>query len=161
MMTYHLMTEAEKERASDWTYEGEYAIYNEPPYAEQKKQRIGFGNPARDKNFYAYYDGDTFVGYTNILEEEREVFIGIGVRPDLCGQGYGQRIMKLVREISKTLYPGKPLYLEVRTWNRRAIRCYEKAGFVVEGEPFTQRTLIGEGEFIRMRFADEKDRGLE
>ena len=90
------------------------------------------------------------VGYTNILEERQAVFIGIGVRPDLCGQGYGQQMMKLAQTISQTLYPGKPLYLEVRSWNRRAIRCYEKAGFVAQGEPFVQRTPIGEGEFIRM-----------
>ena len=75
---------------------------------------------------------------------------GTSVRPDLCGQGYGQQMMKLAQTISQTLYPGKPLYLEVRSWNRRAIRCYEKAGFVAEGEPFIQRTPIGEGEFIRM-----------
>ena len=150
MLTYHLMTEQEKELASSWQYEGEYAIYNEPSYQEQKEKGIGFGNPARDKNFYAYCDGQELVGFTNILEEQQAVFIGSGVRPDLCGQGYGQQMMKLAQTISQTLYPGKPLYLEVRSWNRRAIRCYEKAGFVAEGEPFIQRTPIGEGEFIRM-----------
>ena len=150
MLTYHLMTEQEKELASGWQYEGEYAIYNEPSYQEQKEKGIGFGNPKCDKNFYAYCDGQELVGFTNILEERQAVFIGIGVRPDLCGQGYGQQMMKLAQAISQTLYPGKPLYLEVRSWNRRAIRCYEKAGFVAEGEPFVQRTPIGEGEFIRM-----------
>ena len=53
MLTYHLMTEQEKELASSWRYKGEYAIYNEPSYQEQKEKGIGFGNPARDKNFYA------------------------------------------------------------------------------------------------------------
>ena len=129
MLTYHLMTEQEKELASSWQYEGEYAIYNEPSYQEQKEKGIGFGNPARDKNFYAYCDGQELVGFTNILEEQQAVFIGIGVRPDLCGHGYGQQMMKLAQTISQTLYPGKPLYLEVRSWNKRAIRCYEKAGF--------------------------------
>lgn len=89
MLTYHLMTEQEKELASSWQYEGEYAIYNEPSYQEQKEKGIGFGNPARDKNFYAYCDGQELVGFTNILEEQQAVFIGIGVRPDRCGQGYG------------------------------------------------------------------------
>ena len=81
MLTYHLMTEQEKELASGWQYEGEYAIYNEPSYQEQKEKGIGFGNPKRDKNFYAYCDGQTLVGFTNILEEQQAVFIGIGVRP--------------------------------------------------------------------------------
>lgn len=86
MLTYHLMTEQEKELASSWQYEGEYAIYNEPSYQEQKEKGIGFGNPARDKNFYAYCDGQTLVGYTNILEERQAVFIGIGVRPTCAGR---------------------------------------------------------------------------
>ena len=78
MLTYHLMTEQEKELASGWRYEGEYAIYNEPSYQEQKEKGIGFGNPKRDKNFYAYCDGQELVGFTNILEERQAVFLGIG-----------------------------------------------------------------------------------
>ena len=38
MLTYHLMTEQEKELASSWRYKGEYAIYNEPSYQEQKEK---------------------------------------------------------------------------------------------------------------------------
>ena len=37
MLTYHQTTEAEKYRITAWEYEGEYAIYNATPYAEQKK----------------------------------------------------------------------------------------------------------------------------
>ena len=43
MLTYHQTTEAEKYRITAWEYEGEYAIYNATPYAEQKKK--GFGCP--------------------------------------------------------------------------------------------------------------------
>ena len=57
---------------------------------------------------------------------------------------------KVAQTFSQNLYPGKTYYQEVCSWNRRAIRCYEKAGFVAQGEPFVQRTPIGEGEFIRM-----------
>lgn len=52
--------------------------------------------------------------------------------------------------ISKSLYPEKPLCLEVRTWNVRAVTCYEKAGFRIDDEPFSRTTLIGEGTFYRM-----------
>ena len=45
MLTYHQTTEAEKYRITAWEYEGEYAIYNATPYAEQKKKGFGFGNP--------------------------------------------------------------------------------------------------------------------
>lgn len=40
MLTYHQTTEAEKYRITAWEYEGEYAIYNATPYAEQKKKAL-------------------------------------------------------------------------------------------------------------------------
>ena len=42
------------------------------------------------------------------------------------------------------------MYLEVRTWIARAVRCYEKAGFRVVGEPVKRVTLSGEGTFYHM-----------
>ncbi|MFQ9394079.1 MAG: GNAT family N-acetyltransferase [Lachnospiraceae bacterium] len=84
-------------------------------------------------NFYSFYDGTSLVGFVNLSEEENEVFFGIGVNPDCCNHGYGQQMTRIACELSQTLFPGKPLYLEVRTWNTRAVRCYEKAGFCITG----------------------------
>lgn len=50
-------------------------------------------------------------------------------------------------EISKKLYPNKPLYLEVRTWNIRAVKCYQKAGFRIDGQAYELTTGIGTGTF--------------
>lgn len=150
MITYHIMTESEKEQISAWNYTGNYHIYNMPSYAEQLKQGVAFGNPKCEKNFYTYYDGNELIGFTNIAEEETEVFIGIGVTPTICGMGYGQKILRIAQHIADTLYPNKPLYLEVRTWNERAIRCYQKAGFTIDGEILEQETWIGTGYFFRM-----------
>lgn len=150
MITYHVMTEEEKEIIASWNYTGEYEIYNMPSYQEQKEKKVAFGNPKCAKNFYAYYDESTLIGFTNILEEEKEVFIGIGVSPDICGKGYGQKILQIAHSISKTLYPNKPMYLEVRTWNKRAIACYQKAGFKIDGQEFDQQTMSGAGHFFRM-----------
>ena len=150
MLKYHLMDESEKEIISNWKYEGEYGLYNMPPYREQKEQRTAFGNPERVQNYYTYCDGDRLIGFTSILEKEKEVSIGIGIDPKICGRGYGEEILMLAAEISQTLYPGKPLCLEVRTWNQRAVRCYEKAGFQMDGMPFEQSTPIGKGTFYRM-----------
>lgn len=53
-------------------------------------------------------------------------------------------------ESSKKLYPNKPLYLEVRTWNTRAVKYYEKAGFRIDGQAYELTTGIGTGTFYRM-----------
>ena len=129
MLTYHQTTEAEKYRITAWEYEGEYAIYNATPYAEQKKKGFGF---------------------INLYEEETEVFFGIGVAPAHCGKGYGRQMTEIACTLSRRLFPGKPLYLEVRIWNTRAVRCYQKAGFRIVGEPLRQTTSLGEGLFYRM-----------
>lgn len=148
MLTYHQTTEAEKYRITAWEYEGEYAIYNATPYAEQKKKGFGFANPLN--HFYSFYAGEELVGFINLYEEETEVFFGIGVAPAHCGKGYGRQMTEIACTLSRRLFPGKPLYLEVRTWNTRAVRCYQKAGFCIVGEPLRQTTSLGEGLFYRM-----------
>ena len=35
-------------------------------------------------------------------------------------------MLLITYEISKKLYPNKPLYMEIRTWNIRAVKCYQK-----------------------------------
>ena len=144
------LTEADKREICSWHYDGEYAIYDLPPYEEMKMQKIGFLNPKQEKNFFAFWEGNKLVGFVNILEEPMEVFIGIGVNPNLCGRGYGCQILQDAYDISKSRCPQKPLYLEVRSLNKRAVRCYENAGFRIDGEPFEQITGIGAGTFLRM-----------
>ena len=148
MLTYHKTTEEEKYVITEWKYPGEYAVYDSTPYEEQKKRGFGFANPAN--HFYSFYDETALVGFINLYEEETEIFFGIGVNPDCCGEGYGQQMTKAACDLSGRLFPGKPLYLEVRTWNARAVRCYEKAGFRITGEPIRQTTSVGDGVFYHM-----------
>lgn len=148
MLTYHQTTENEKYEINDWKYSGDYAIYNNPPYEEQKKTGRGFANPAN--HFYSFYDNGALVGFINLSDEGSEVFFGIGANPDYCNKGYGQQMTQTAWEISRQLFPGKPVYLEVRTWNKRAVRCYEKAGFHIVGDPIHQTTSAGDGVFYHM-----------
>ena len=91
------------------------------------------------------------VGYINLKEKESDVVLGVGVHPDMCGKGYGQTIVKLAIELSKVVFGEKPIYMEVRSWNTRAVKCYEKAGFHIIGEPYRKTTPIGEGFFYRLQ----------
>ena len=152
MLRYHKTTEEEKKAITAWQYAGEYAIYNTAPYAEQKARGVGFANPKN--NFYSFLEDGALVGFINLYEEQTEVFFGIGVRPDACGGGYGQQMTRAACDLSHSLFPGKPLYLEVRTWNRRAVRCYEKAGFCIVGAPIRQTTHAGDGVFYHMVYRD-------
>lgn len=148
MLTYHKTTEEEKFEVGGWRYDGEYAVYDLPPYEEQLKLRMGLANP---KNcFYSFTDGDRLIGFINLIERETEVFFGIGVAPALCGRGYGREITEAACALSHQLFPGKPVFLEVQTWNTRAVRCYEKAGFRIVGEPVKRMKPSGEVLYYRM-----------
>ena len=149
-LSQHPLTEAEKREICAWRYDGEYAVYDLPAYEEMQEKRMGFCNPEREDNYLSRHQAGCLVGFTNLLEEEREIFVGIGVNPEFCGRGYGQRILREACDLSKRHAPGKPLYLEVRTWNTRAVCCYEKAGFRIDRAPFEQVTGMGPGTFYRM-----------
>lgn len=149
-MNVRYLTEKDKEEICSWKYDDDYSIYNLPPFKEMKKLQKGFFNPLSEKNYRAFLFDKILVGYINLNEKEKEIFLGIGVHPDFCGKGYGKIILRKACEISKTLYPDKPMYLEVRTWNKRAIACYESAGFKIVGDAFERTTEIGNGLFFRM-----------
>ena len=107
-------------------------------------------NPEKENNYRVFKNDNNIIGYIYLSERETEVFIGIGVNPNFLNMGFGTQILLESSALSKELYPEKPLCLEVRNWNERAIRCYEKAGFVIDGEAYEQETPIGVGYFYRM-----------
>jgi len=146
----HPLTEAHKREICAWRYDGEYSVYNLPAYEEMARRQSGFMNPARTDNYIGFSVDGELVGFVNLLEEPDEVFVGIGVHPEHVNKGFGRRILTAASQIAREKYPGKPLYLEVRTWNERALRCYRRAGFSVVGEPFEQTTGAGTGIFCKL-----------
>lgn len=104
-LKYRNLTEDDKRQICSWKYTGEYKIYNLPSYDVMKMQQQGFMDPEHEKNYFAFLDCDVLVGFVNILEKDTEVFIGVGVKPVLCGKHYGRRILEETYHISKWLYP--------------------------------------------------------
>ena len=72
------------------------------------------------------------------------------LKPSLCGQKLGSEVMEMVKQKCRELYPSKEIILEVRSFNMRAIKCYEKAGFMVK-EVYKKTTPIGDGKFCIMK----------
>ena len=149
-MTGGPLTEDDKRELCAWRYEGAYALYNLPPYEELRGAKRGFMDPRREADYRGFRVDGQLTGYVHIIEGPDGISIGIGVRPDCCGKGHGCRILKETCQALRARFPGKPLVLAVRTWNLRAIRCYQKAGFRAEGGPYEAVTPCGRGEFIRM-----------
>ncbi len=143
MLTRHPLTERHKQEICSWQYPEPYAAYNLPPYEIMQEKQSGFMNPDREKDYHGFSLDGTFVGYANLREKPDGIFIGIGVHPDFCDKGIGRRILQMITD----LCPGKRLYLIVRTWNQRAIRCYERAGFRIVTAPYI---IPNRGTFYKM-----------
>ena len=150
MLIHHPLTEAQRREICAWKYEGEYAAYNLPPFEVMKEQKSGFMNPDREGDYRGFSMDGMLIGFVNIREKSNGIFIGIGVHPGFLNRGFGRRILAMTVDLACELHPDRLLYLEVRTWNERAIRCYQHAGFRIDGEPFQQVTGMGKGEFYRM-----------
>lgn len=55
--------------------------------------------------------------------------IGLGVRPDLTGQGHGSEYVNAVIDFARRMYAPDRLRVTIAAFNTRALRVWEKAGF--------------------------------
>lgn len=128
------MTAEYAREMSLWKYGGEYSFYDrngETDYPEGEAfacldetgklaGHFHFGEDARiptlEENVYA-------PGYLDI---------GLGLRPDLCGQGLGEEFLKLGLAFGKAQFSARRFRLSVACFNLRAVKVYERCGFAVD-----------------------------
>lgn len=81
---------------------------------------------------------DRLIGFTALWDfawNHGDCFVSIGIGdPAYRGKGYGAEAMKLTLRYAFTELNLRRVTLFVFEYNQRAIRSYEKAGFVREGE---------------------------
>jgi len=73
--------------------------------------------------------------YDNIDWKNRAAEVGIAIGDKLCwNQGYGTETMRLLLKFGFGTLNLNRIFLRVYEYNQRAVRSYEKAGFVLEGK---------------------------
>lgn len=148
----HKLSEVQAKEISNWKYTGEYSIYNLPSWNKMIQENYSLTNNVKRERYIGYINEDgELVGFVNLLDEGSIVFFGIGIKPNFCGKGIGKIITKMALIESQKRFPNKPVILEVRTWNKRAVNCYKSQGFEIV-ETKQQQTHIGFGEFYVMRY---------
>ena len=140
---------------SEWKYDGDYAIYNLESYDVLKERGAGITVEKKWKNYYCFFNenSEELLAYLNIMQKPSgDVFIGIGVKPEYCGKGMGKDFLEYGVNKAKEIYPDKKITLEVRSWNARAIKCYQNVGFKII-ESITKEDHSGNiAEFILMEY---------
>lgn len=134
-----------------WEYESPYNIYGWMPWKQMQELEIEFGDPQlRTEQYVSVLNGqDTLCGFAQLFPMEGVVRLGIGMRPDLCGQGLGKLFMDAIVQEALVRYSDCEIDLEVLTWNQRAIRTYQKCGFSIT-DTYERRTPTGNKPFYCM-----------
>lgn len=133
---------------ADWRYPDEYAFYDWVNDPEDLAELLDAANwPGR---YYAAVAEDSAViGFLQTTPAADAVEIGLGLRPDLTGQGYGRDFLDACLDFAAEQFAARRFTLAVAAFNRRAITVYERAEFQVS-EEFLQHTNGGIYPFVRM-----------
>jgi RimJ/RimL family protein N-acetyltransferase len=89
----------------------------------------------RSKEYYGVTNKEGklvgYMGIKNIKKIKKEATLGIVFDPNHINKGYGTEAITTYLNYYFNEMKMKTLLLEVAKFNKRALRCYEKSGFVV------------------------------
>jgi ribosomal-protein-alanine N-acetyltransferase len=134
--TFQPMDEANARAIPEWRYDEPYDIYNIAPDDVEKELRC-FLDP---QNAYYTITGEhgDLVGYCCFGPDGQvpggdyrtaALDIGLGVRPDLTGQGRGLTYVNAVLDFARRTFPPTAFRVTIAEFNKRALRVWQKAGF--------------------------------
>ena len=131
------MNDEEARAVVSWRYEAPYDFYdmaNDPEGLEEL-----LGPPERREGYYAVHSDGELVGFFSFgsggqlpsfdYADDGYLDIGLGLRPDLTGRGLGLEFLLAGLEFGRRHFAPAGFRLAVATFNERAIRVYERAGF--------------------------------
>ena len=136
--TFKPISQADVWAFAAWRYQPPYDVYNEPPPEEGAADYLAyFLEP--DYHFHAVYDErDELVAVCSFGPDGQVpggdyraegLDIGLGVRPDLTGQGRGAEFVRATVDFALTTFRPALLRVTIAAFNRRACRVWQRAGF--------------------------------
>ena len=131
-----------------WHYDPPFDFYD---FAAEPDDLAELLDPARrgDRYFGAFDEAGELIGFFYLAKRESEVEIGLGLRPDVTGRGLGAAYLENGLEFARSRFGLDRFRLSVATFNERAIKVYERAGFRrVRTE--TRHLALGDFEFLEM-----------
>ena len=145
---FRQMEDEEAVEISGWHYEPPYDFYDATSDADDLQELL---DPKRRKDaYFSVFDEDgVLVGFFQFERAGKTVDVGLGMRPDLTGQGLGVEYLLAGLEFARGRYAPDRFTLSVATFNERAILVYERAGFR-RGTEYMHHTNGGEYLFLSM-----------
>ena len=143
MFAIRAMTADDAEAIAAWHYPGPYAFYDWDQDPGDLAELLDPGEWGR--RYFAADAGGELAGFFVFKPHEDGIDIGLGLRPDLTGQGLGARFLEAGLRFGRA----ERYTLAVAAFNRRAIVVYERAGFAIT-DRYVHRTNGADHDFLRM-----------
>ena len=124
------MTEGEAEEVISWRYPGEYAFYDMERDVEDMAELRA--THIRETQYFAALQNAELIGFFQFEAVGDVVELGLGLRPDLTGQGLGPGFLEAGLAYAQQRFAPSRYRLRVARFNERAIAIYERAGFTVD-----------------------------
>ena len=127
----------------------------EPPYDFYDGDVEPVVNPERF--FEALAPDGSLVGFYYFEEKGDALEIGLGLRPELAGRGLGPEFFRAGLQFGRRRFERAGIILAVAAFNERAIKVYERAGFVEVGRHVRSFGRWGAVEFVDMEEAPQAE----
>ena len=135
--------------ADDWKYPEPYSFYDMTADVEDYQAFIS--EEARGDSHYQILLNEELIGFFTCKLQDRIAEIGIGMKPELTGNGRGSEFMTTCLEWLCKKHPDlKSIILYVAEFNERAVKLYKKLGFEVVSN-YEQETNGGIYPFLKMK----------
>ncbi|QIN85059.1 GNAT family N-acetyltransferase [Rubrobacter tropicus] len=142
------MDAADAREISGWRYEPPYDFYNGDADPDDLAELLD-EERRKDVYFSALDEEGDLVGFFQFEKTSETMDVGLGLRPDLTGRGIGEEFCSAGLGFARERLAPRRFTLSVTTFNERAIRVYERAGFG-RGETYMHETNVGGYEFLFM-----------
>jgi ribosomal-protein-alanine N-acetyltransferase len=131
-----------------WRYEPPYSFYDWT--ADADDLALLLGEATRQGRFFSARDeNQRLVGFFEFQVEGTDVVVGLGLLPSLTGRGLGREFVEAGLAFARERFDPARFRLSVAIFNGRAIRVYERCGFVA-GRTFDHATNGGVFTFLEM-----------
>ena len=142
------LTAADAHTIAAWRYAGVYAFYD---FTADPADLAELLTPETWGSSYFRVErvNQELVGFFQFEPQGTVIDIGLGLRPDLTGKGHGLPFVLAGLAFAQRRFTPRQFRLAVATFNRRAQRVYERAGFQAV-RTYWQATNGGQHEFVEM-----------
>src|SRR3954447_5097144 len=122
------MNAREASEIADWHYEPPYSFYDWT--ADSDDLALLLDEHTRAGRFFSVHDDRRLVGFFEFKAAGDEIEVGLGLHPDLTARALGQDFLESGLDSARQSLRATRFRLSVAAFNTRAIRVYERCGFV-------------------------------